>query len=49
MKLLRLLDEELSRMDRDTNPDVAGSGRCRAGIAIYYFEETLSPEEGGER
>lgn len=38
-QFLKNLDTELSQMDRDTNPAVEGSGRKRAGIAIYYFED----------
>jgi hypothetical protein len=44
--LLEHLDEWLSRHDRDTQPAVAGTGRNRAGIGIYYFEEPY--EEEGE-
>lgn len=44
--LLERLDEWLSRHDRDTQPAVAGTGRNRAGIGIYYFEEPY--EEEGE-
>lgn len=33
------LDKYLSELDRDTNPDVKGSGRYTAGFGIYYFEE----------
>lgn len=44
--LLERLDEWLARHDRDTQPAVAGTGRNRAGIGIYYFEEPY--EEEGE-
>jgi hypothetical protein len=44
--LLEELDDWLSQHDRDNNPSVSGTGRHRAGIGIYYFEEDLS--EGGE-
>lgn len=40
-RLLEDLDQALSRIDRDVNPSVEGSGRMRAGISIYYFEEEL--------
>ena len=33
------IDRWLSRHDRDVNPSVNGTGRKRAGIGIYYFEE----------
>ena len=43
--LLEELDQWLSRHDRDVNPLVKGSGRNRAGLGIYYFEE---PYLGGD-
>ncbi|MDH4134279.1 MAG: DUF6502 family protein [Gammaproteobacteria bacterium] len=45
--LLEQLDHWLSQRDRDNNPQVSGTGRMRAGIGIYYFEENLalSPKE----
>lgn len=45
--LLEELDSWLSQHDRDNNPSVSGTGRHRAGIGIYYFEE-VSTEEGRE-
>lgn len=44
-RLLERFDRELSAMDRDTNPESEGSGRYRAGVSIYYFEEPLSDDE----
>lgn len=44
--LLEKLNEWLSRHDRDSNPDIDGAGRNRAGVGIYYFEESRD-EEGG--
>ena len=41
-KLLEIFDRELASADRDTNRDSQGSGRYRAGVAIYYFEEPVS-------
>lgn len=38
-ELLESLDETLARHDRDVTPSVKGSGRNRAGLGIYYFEE----------
>ncbi len=38
-KLLEEFDSWLSQHDRDNNPSVSGTGRHRAGIGIYYFEE----------
>jgi len=45
--LLERMDEWLSQHDRDLNSSVKGTGRMRAGIGIYYFEENLEqlPEE----
>lgn len=37
--LLRRFDQELASKDRDTNPASKGTGRMRAGVGIYYFEE----------
>ncbi|HEY9199438.1 MAG TPA: DUF6502 family protein [Gammaproteobacteria bacterium] len=42
--LLEKLNAWLAEHDRDTNPDVAGTGRNRAGVGIYYFEESLDEE-----
>ncbi len=42
--LLEELDRWLSQHDRDSNPEVVGSGRKHAGFGIYYFEEDV-PEE----
>jgi hypothetical protein len=44
--LIESMDAWLSRHDRDVNPLVHGTGRIRAGIGIYYFEEDL--ERHGE-
>ena len=43
--LLESLDRFMSAHDRDTNPRVAGSGRHRAMVGIYYFEEPVKEEE----
>ena len=40
-KLLERLDEWLATRDRDVTPQASGTGRVRAGIGIYYFEEKL--------
>jgi hypothetical protein len=46
-KLLERLDRLLAQHDRDTNPSAQGTGRIRAGVGIYYFEENLGkPPEG---
>ena len=39
--LLEKMDEWLSQHDRDVNSSAQGTGRMRAGIGIYYFEENL--------
>ncbi|MCC6543636.1 MAG: hypothetical protein IT392_03930 [Nitrospirae bacterium] len=45
--LLEELDAVLSQHDRDVNPTVVGTGRQRAGIGIYYFEDdTMKRGEG---
>lgn len=41
--LLEALDRWLARQDRDVTPSVRGTGRVRAGVGIYYFEE---PDRG---
>ncbi|UCG12209.1 MAG: hypothetical protein JSU72_17170 [Deltaproteobacteria bacterium] len=43
--LLERLDRWLSERDRDVNPAVKGTGRKRAGIGIFYFEEDYSEED----
>jgi hypothetical protein len=37
--LLENLDRWMSERDRDVNPRVPGTGRKRAGVGIYYFQE----------
>lgn len=43
-KLLEKLDKWLAQHDRDTNPESKGTGRNRAGLGIYYFEESCAEE-----
>lgn len=43
--LLEYLDKWLAENDRDTNPEVDGTGRFRSGLGIYYFEESVN--QGG--
>ena len=45
--LLESMDRWMSQRDRDVNPAVPGTGRMRAGIGIYYFQEDYG--EGGKR
>ncbi len=40
--LLESLDRWLAQRDRDVTPTVEGTGRNKAGIGIYYFEEPYS-------
>ncbi len=44
-KLLEDLDARLATCDRDTNPEIEGTGRYRSGVGIYYFEEPFDKEE----
>ena len=44
-KLLEHLNDYLSRHDRDSNPQSQGSGRKRAGIGIYYFEQDMTGQD----
>ena len=41
--LLEYFDKEMAARDRDVNPDTGGSGRKRAVVGIYYFEEDFEP------
>lgn len=47
--LLKALDRELAQLDRDTNPASAGTGRMRAGLSIYYFEDEVPEDAPGEK
>ena len=38
---LETFAEQLGRFDRDVSPNSAGTGRARAVMGIYYFEEVL--------
>jgi hypothetical protein len=44
-ELLEEFDSWLAARDRDVNPAVQGTGRQRAGVGIYYFENDLSQED----
>ena len=50
LELLTYLDNFLATQDRSVNAEVAGEGRFRTGLGIYYFEEALphtdDPEPG---
>jgi len=40
-QLLNELECWLSQQDRDSNPTITGTGRVRAGLGIYYLEDTI--------
>jgi hypothetical protein len=42
--LLEHLDRWMSERDRDVNPRAPGTGRKRAMVGIYYFEEDYKGE-----
>jgi hypothetical protein len=42
--LLESMDRWMSARDRDVNPRVPGTGRTRAGIGIFYFQENHGEE-----
>jgi hypothetical protein len=48
-ELVELLDAWLARHDRDANPAVRGSGRVRAGVGIFAFEEILDGPPQAQR
>ena len=48
-ELIELLGDWLARHDRDVNPAVEGSGRMRAGVGVFYFEEDLADRSTGDR
>ena len=47
-ELLEELDDWMAAHDRDLNPSVAGTGRKRASIGVYYFEGDVSLENPHE-
>jgi hypothetical protein len=38
-ELIELLDAWMAQHDRDANPSARGTGRVRAGLGIFYFEQ----------
>ncbi|MFZ1389502.1 MAG: DUF6502 family protein [Thiolinea sp.] len=48
MALLIKFNAWLGQQDRDHNPSANGSGRMRAGVGIYYFEEPVQPSSPQE-
>jgi len=41
LQFLRRLNQFFETQDRDSNPNVEGSGRNRAGIGLYFFHEKM--------
>ena len=46
-KLLEHLDRRMADQDRDTRPDVEGTGRHRAVLGIFYLEHEFDDDESG--
>lgn len=44
-QLLLRFNDWLYKHDRDSNPDVTGTGQMQAGVGIYYFETPIAAEE----
>lgn len=44
-RLLQRFDRQLADLDRDANPDSHGTGRVRAGVGIFYFEDEWESDE----
>ncbi len=47
-QLLEDLDRWMSARDRDTSPGAGGTGRKRASVGVYYYEEDVPEEDGPE-
>ena len=47
-ELLELLNRRIAEHDRDVNPEAGGTGRLRAGVGVYYFEENVGEVRGEE-
>lgn len=47
-QLLLRFNQWLYEHDRDSNPDVQGSGRMQAGVGIYYFEQPTEAKEASD-
>lgn len=45
-ELLELLNRRMSELDRDVTKESAGTGRMKASIGVYYFEEEISESRG---
>jgi hypothetical protein len=46
-EMLELFGAWLAKHDRDTNPEIKGSGRFSAGVGVFYFEENLEKRSDG--
>jgi Family of unknown function (DUF6502) len=44
---LEKMNRDMAKHDRDSNPQIRGTGRKRAGIGIFYFENDL--DDGDQR
>jgi Family of unknown function (DUF6502) len=47
--LLEELDRLMAGHDRDRNPSTGGTGRKRAMLGVFYFEEDVEPHEKEDR
>jgi hypothetical protein len=45
-ELIEHMDAWLARHDRDANPSIRGTGRIRAGLGIFCFEEEIIDPKG---
>ncbi len=43
--LLETFDRAMARNDRNANPEASGTGRHRAVLGVYYFEQPIKEEE----
>jgi hypothetical protein len=48
-QVLEEFDRWLAKHDRDVTGSTAGSGRVRAGVGMYFFEEEITTTEAGGR
>ena len=42
---LEKMNRDMAKYDRDSNTQIKGTGRKRAGISIFYFENDLDDED----
>jgi len=45
---LETMNSDMARFDRDSTPDIEGTGRKRAGISIFYFENNPPAAEDND-